>query len=226
MRLLIVEDDPVIAGQIGRGLGLLGHQTALADCGNAALGKIADQPFDAVVLDRMLPDMSGMEVLARVRQRQTYSPVLILSALGSVQDRIEGLAAGADDYLIKPFDLEELSARLHAIVRRPNALRDMANLTVGQLMLNPTSHRASIAGETIDLNRKLFSLLAHLMRNADRVVTRSMLLEHVWGYSFEPTTNIVESNMSRLRGKLQALDRDPIETLRGAGYILRSDRCR
>jgi two-component system OmpR family response regulator len=152
-------------------------------------------------------------------------PVLMLSALGSVKDRIEGLEVGADDYLAKPFDMDELAARLSAIARRNVSRPEGSRLQVGRLELDPSSHRARYRDASAALNRKQYSLLAHLMRNTDRLVTRSMLLESVWAYSFSPTTNIVESNMSRLRTALLGLGCDPIETQRGAGYILRSDRC-
>jgi two-component system OmpR family response regulator len=179
-----------------------------------------------MVLDRMLPDISGIDVLTRLRQSGHMPPVLMLSALGSVQDRIEGLTAGADDYLTKPFDTAELHARLEAICRRGNVAQPAHDdLTVGRLRLNNAAHSVFLGDARIDLNRKQFSMLAYLMRNADRVVTRAMLLENVWGYAFDPATNIVESNMSRLRSRLQALGSDAVETLRGEGYVLNSARC-
>ena len=226
MHLLVVEDDPVIADQIVSGLHLCGHSTTLAHTGFHALQALVDRSHDAVVLDRMLPDIDGVSVLKHVRSHHGTTPVLMLSALGSVKHRIEGLQIGADDYLAKPFDIDELAARLHAIVRRGTGARpDGVGLEVGMLRLDPSSHRAAYRDGAIVLNRKQYSLLAHLMRHADRLVTRSMLLECVWSYSFSPSTNIIESNMSRLRTALQEIACDPIETQRGAGYILRSERC-
>ncbi len=227
MRVLVVEDDAVIAGHITACLGTLGYQLERVASGEDALRAIAHHRFSGMVLDRLLPGISGLEVLARLRAERKLPPVVMLSALGTVKDRIEGLAAGADDYLAKPFDMDELVARLNAVTRRATpAPTPDAGLAVGRLRLDPSSHSVLFLDRTIELNRKQFSLLAHLMRCADRLVTRGMLLESVWGYAFTPTTNIVESNMSRLRGRLEELGCDPIDTLRGSGYVLRSDRCR
>ncbi|WP_296612116.1 response regulator transcription factor [Sphingomonas sp.] len=225
MRFLIVEDDPVIAEHITAGLSLHGHETSLAQTGSEAILMLDRRPHDAVVLDRLLPDINGLSVIDHVRRQGNAVPVLMLSALGSVKDRIEGLEVGADDYLAKPFDMDELAARLSAIARRNVSRPEGSRLQVGRLELDPSSHCARYRDASAALNRKQYSLLAHLMGNADRLVTRSMLLESVWAYSFSPTTNIVESNMSRLRTALLGLGCDPIETQRGAGYILRSDRC-
>ena len=178
-----------------------------------------------MVLDRMLPDISGIAVIQRLRSAGQSLPVLMLSALGSVEDRVEGLFAGADDYLAKPFNMTELAARLTAITRRQGNSAKDASMALGQLRLDPAGHKAIYRGQAIDLNRRQYSLLAELIRHADRVVTRSMLLESVWNYAFEPGTNIVESNLSRLRTRLLQLGCDPIETRRGAGYVLCSDRC-
>lgn len=225
MHLLVVEDDPVIADHIVSGLGLFGHSATLARTGGEALQAMTSQSHDAVVLDRMLPDMDGVSIIQQMRDEDASLPLLMLSALGSVKHRIEGLQVGADDYLAKPFDIDELAARLQAIVRRGAGRADATSLEVGALQLDPSSHRAIFRTGAVALNRKQYSLLAHLMRNADRLVTRSMLLECVWSYSFSPSTNIIESNMSRLRTALQEIACDPIETQRGAGYVLRSERC-
>lgn len=225
MHILVVEDDPVIADHIVSGLSFLGHGATLACTGSEAVDALTYRSHDAVVLDRMLPDIDGMSVIKHIRSDYGAMPVLVLSALGSVKHRIEGLEVGADDYLAKPFDIDELAARLHAIVRRGAPRPEGTGLEVGMLRLDPSSHRAVYREDTAVLNRKQYSLLAHLMRNADRLVTRSMLLECVWSYSFSPATNIIESNMSRLRTALQEIACDPIETQRGAGYILRSQRC-
>lgn len=226
--ILVVEDDPLIAGVICRGLGEQGHAARHVENGALAIAACLEGGVEAVVLDRMLPDMSGIDVMDRLRAAGQLPPVLMLSALGSVQDRVEGLKAGADDYLTKPFDHAELDARLAAICRRGRrggGAEESGELVVGRLRLDSAAHRAMLGEAGIDLNRKQFSLLAFLMRHADRVVTRAMLLENVWGYAFDPATNIVESNLSRLRTRLQALGCDAVETLRGEGYMLRSDKC-
>lgn len=226
MRFLVIEDDPVIGAHIVGGLAERALDADLVDTATAALGRLQATGYDAIVLDRMLPDFSGTALLHRLRAAgDPVPPVLMLSALGSVTDRVEGLDAGADDYLAKPFSMTELVARLNAITRRAVPRGAGAVLAVGQLVLDPSGHAASFGAATLQLNRKLFSLLAHMMRHADRVVTRDMLIQDVWGYAFAPTTNIVESNMSRLRGRLAQIGPDPIETLRGSGYILRSQLC-
>ncbi len=225
MQLLVVEDDQVIADHIVTGLQSRGHEAALARTGSEAIIALDRCKPDAVVLDRLLPDVSGIAVIDYARSRGNRVPVLMLSALGSVRDRIEGLEVGADDYIAKPFDLGELEARLTAIVRRAAPPPEKALLEVGRLRLDPTSHRAVFAGNFAPLNRKQYSLLAYLMQNADQLVTRSMLLEGVWSYAFTPAANIVESNISRLRTALSGIGCDPIETRRGAGYILNSSLC-
>lgn len=221
--VLVVEDDPIIAGVICRSLAAWGHPSLHALTGREALALERESAVGAIILDRMLPDIGGIEILSQWRAAGCNTPVLMLSALGSVQDRVEGLKAGADDYLTKPFDDAELEARLAAICRRNQRKGD--DLAVGRLRLDNAAHRAFLGDAGIDLNRKQFSMLAYLMRHADRVVTRAMLLENVWGYAFDPATNIVESNLSRLRGRLQALGCDAVETLRGEGYVLRSAKC-
>lgn len=229
IRILVVEDDPAIAGQISRGLIACGYATGWAGDGQSALDACNRDAFDAIVLDRMLPDMSGVDVLGALRRAGRAAPVLMLSALGSVQDRVDGLVAGADDYLAKPFDMIELSARVAAICRRaPRAgavPEDGGDVAIGRLRLDAASHRVLLGDKAIDLNRKQFSLMVYMMRHADRVVTRGMLIENVWGYAFDPATNIVESNLSRLRARLQMLGCDPIETRRGEGYMFRSILC-
>jgi two-component system, OmpR family, response regulator len=225
VNLLVVEDDPEIAAQVSTGLARLGHVANIAPTGASALLATENRHYDAVILDRMLPDITGDEVLRHLLCRISHPPVLMLSALGSVGDRIQGLHLGADDYLAKPFDMEELAARIQAIVRRAPGRESDGNIAVGSLQLEAASHCARFKGAVVSLNRKQFSMLAHLMRNADRLVTRKMLLENVWGYSFEPSTNIVESNLSRLRTTLSEAGCDAIETKRGSGYILNSASC-
>lgn len=232
LKLLVVEDDPMIAEDLQRGLSVMGHDVVLAHHGAGAVSACMTCDFDAMVLDRMLPDMTGIALIAELTRRGRRFPTLMLSALGAVRDRIEGLHAGADDYLTKPFDMEELAARLHAIIRRqdlPRAITldvvEASEAVVGRLRLEAASHRVFFEDRFQDLNRKQYSLLAYFMHHCDRVVTRGMLLENVWNYSFEPSTNIVESNVSRLRSRLEKLGCDPIETLRGAGYRFNAARC-
>ena len=228
MHCLVIEDDPVIGGHIVSGLGAAGIDTTLAVNAAQALERSRTGEFDSVVLDRLLPDGNGIDILRAWRRHGAVPPVLMLSALGSVKDRIEGLESGADDYLAKPFHMAELVARVHAISRRTpqRGSSDTAARSVGRLRLDHSRHAACFGPASVELNRKLYSLLAHLMLHVDRLVTRDMLLEHVWGYSFSPGTNIVESNMSRLRTRLQELGIDPILTRRGEGYVLLAGACR
>jgi two-component system, OmpR family, response regulator len=225
---LVIEDDPVIAGHIVNGLTAAGITPTWAPNATQAIERGRAATYDSVVLDRLLPDGNGIDLIRTWRRHGPVPPVLMLSALGSVKDRIEGLEAGADDYLAKPFHMAELVARVNAIVRRTPSREggDSAMRVVGRLRLDPSRHAACFAEQSVELNRKLYSLLAHLMLHADRLVTRDMLLEHVWGYRFSPGTNIVESNMSRLRTRLQELGIDPILTKRGEGYVLLAGACR
>lgn len=228
MRCLLVEDDPVIADHVIKGLAAAGIAATWAANAADALREGRAGGFDTIVLDRLLPDGNGVRVLEELRSLGPVPPVLMLSALGSVKDRIDGLDCGADDYLAKPFHMAELVARLGALARR-QPLRERGEShepVVGRLRLDPSRHAACFGTASVELNRKLYSLLAHLMLHADRLVTRDMLLEHVWGYSFSPGTNIVESNMSRLRARLQDLGIDPILTRRGEGYMLLAGACR
>lgn len=218
--ILIVEDDSKIADFLARGLEELGHQAEIVPTGERALEELAGRRFDAVVLDRMLPELDGIGVL---RRKSRDVPVLMLSALDTLDDRIEGLNAGADDYLVKPFEVAEVAARLNAIVRRAGAPERSDIVKAGDIEIVLTTFRVTRRGKPLHLNKKEFALLAELARNVDRSVTRRMLIESVWGYSFDPSTNIIESNMSRLRAKLTVHgDPDPIDTVRGLGYILRS----
>ena len=219
MQVLIVEDDPDIAQLLARGLLKYGLDSHIAASGEEALSRLQDRRFYVMVLDRMLPRLDGMDVL---RRKPRELPVVMLSALGTLEDRIEGLDAGADDYLVKPFEIAEVVARLNAVSRRTRAPDRGDVLSAGDLEITLATFRASRRGRRLHLNKKEFALLAELVRNAGRTVTRKMLIEAVWGYSFEPSTNIVESNMSRLRSKLTAHgDPDPIETARGSGYVFR-----
>lgn len=223
MRVLIAEDDVETARFLERGLGELGHTATLVSEGEDALHAAATCAFDAIVLDRMLPGLSGLDVLRRLRAAKVRAPVLLLTALGGITDRVEGLEAGADDYLVKPFAFAELTARLNALLRRPPLSDVVTRFEVGDVTLDLLRRDVTRGGKAVHLQPREFALLEQLMRNAGRVVTRTMLLEQVWGYHFDPQTNIVESHLSRLRSKLRdAGGDDPIETVRGAGYRMRT----
>lgn len=224
MRVLIAEDDAETTELIDRGLTALGHVGTYAADGKDALRQALAQPFDAIILDRMLPGLDGLSILRRLREANVRTPVLVLTALGGIGDRVEGLEAGADDYLVKPFAFAELAARLNALVRRPPLADQVTLLEVGDIALDLLRREVSRGGRPVHLQPREFSLLELLMRHPGQIVTRSMFLEAVWGYHFDPQTNIVESHLSRLRTKLrEGFPDDPIDTVRGAGYRIRSD---
>jgi two-component system, OmpR family, response regulator len=226
LQLLLVEDDPLIAQELTGSLDALGHECVHCATGAGAIGAFAQGEFDAIILDRMLPDLTGTGLLDHLREQGPLPPVLMLSALGSSRDKVEGLNAGADDYLAKPYDIGELNARLAALVRRgPQTHSDVISLSIGQLRLDGANHKVRFGARQGHLNRIEFSLLLFFMRDADRLVTRAMLLEGVWSYSFQPATNLVDSNISRLRKRLLELGCDPIVTRRGEGYMFLSDQC-
>jgi len=224
MKVLVAEDDADTLAYLMAGLRELGHVPTAAGSGREALFLAMSDDFDAIILDRMLPEIDGMSALRSLRAAGVATPVLILTALARVEDRVEGLEAGADDYLVKPFAFSELSARLSAIVRRPAAVKVETVLASGSIELNLLRREVRRDGQRIDLQPKEMQLLEALMRNAGRVVTRTMLLEQVWDFHFDPKTNIVETHISRLRSKLnEGFDKDAIETVRGAGYLIRDD---
>lgn len=226
MHLLLVEDDPVIAEELTGTLDALGHRCVRCATGVAAIGTFAAGTFDAIILDRMLPDVTGTALLEHLRSQGPVPPVLMLSALGSPRDKAEGLNAGADDYLAKPYHIGELAARLAALARRGAQVHgDVISLSIGQLRLDGATHKVHFGARQEHLNRVEFSLLLFLMRHADRLVTRAMLLEGVWSYAFRPATNLVDSNISRLRRRLLDLGCDPIVTRRGEGYVLLGEAC-
>ena len=221
MNILVVEDDSETAAYLARALGELGHKVDVAIDGRDALFQATGTTFDAIILDRLLPQFDGMSVLRQLREAQSMVPVLMLTALGSLDDRVEGLEAGADDYLVKPFAIVELNARLNALLRRPPVIDEPARLSVGEIELNLFNRQVHRASKLVALQAREFAILAELMRNVGKIVTRTMLLERVWHYHFDPRTNIVETHISRLRTKLNdGFDADPIETVRGAGYIM------
>lgn len=222
MKLLLVEDDAETASYVRQGLAELGHACDHVSSGLDGLTAALTETYDAIVLDRNLPQMDGLTVLRALRAEKAQAPVLLLSALGQVDDRIAGLNAGADDYLSKPFSFQELIARLNALVRR-GTRKDAAepSISVGDLKLDLLTRVATRGGRRIDLLTKEFQLLEYLMRHAGQVVTRAMLLEAIWDYSFIPGTNVIDVHISRLRSKIDAAGERPmIQTIRGAGYRL------
>ena len=222
MNLLIVEDDQVLGRAIQRGLIESGHACEWVRNGRRGLEAAQSQQFDAVVLDLMLPDVAGMDILKSLREQGIHTPVLILTAMSAVDDRVSGLKGGADDYLVKPFAFPELIARLEAIIRRSGA-RPSTTLTTGPLTLDLTNRRVTRGASEIILTPTEFSLLEFLMRYAGQVVTRKMLCEHLWESDWEGVTNVVEVHINRLRGKIdRGYDEPLIQTVRGRGYVLRA----
>ncbi|HEX4198729.1 MAG TPA: response regulator transcription factor [Caulobacteraceae bacterium] len=222
MKLLIVEDDKNGADYLKKALSEAGHTVDHAPGGRQGLLLAAGEPYDVIVLDRMLPEMDGLAILRTIRASGVKAPVLLLTALGGIDDRVEGLEAGGDDYLVKPFAIAELLARVNALARRPPPQDIQATLQVADLKMDRLRRTVTRGGARIDLQPREFQLLEHLMRHAGRVVTRTMLLESVWDFHFDPKTNIVETHVSRLRAKLdRGHGPELIHTVRGAGYCLR-----
>ncbi len=223
MQILIVEDDPRAAKQLVSDLAELGHDTAIAADGRAALAVATDGKFDAILLDVMLPFVGGVDVARKLREGHIGVPIIMLTALGDLDQRIAGLEAGADDYLVKPAAPAEIDARLKAIQRRAAQTTDSGVMRAGVIEVNEVKFRAIRAGRLLNLQKLEFLVLCELVRNADSVVTRQMLYQNVWHYDFEPTTNIAESYIRRLRLQLNAPGEiDPIVTVRGVGYMLKS----
>jgi two-component system, OmpR family, response regulator len=221
MEILVIEDDPVLGKGVQQGLAEAHHDCVWVKNGGKGLALALSQRFDVVVLDLMLPGEPGLTVLRRLRQEAVRTPVLLLTALGSVEDRVTGLKAGADDYLVKPFAMVELLARLEALCRRSAA--PAVVLRAGELTLDLTTRRVACGETEIDLTPTEFSLLEMLMRHAGQLVTRKMLCEHLWESDWEGTTNVIEVHVNRLRGKLQRVLPGPlIQTVRGRGYALRA----
>ena len=224
MRVLLVEDDNKIAAFIMKGLKQEGYAADHASDGEEGLHLALTEPYDAAVIDIMLPGQDGLAIIDQMRGQGVNTPVIILSAKGEVEDRIKGLETGADDYLTKPFALAELLARVQALIRRSTGTVEPARLAVGELSLDLLKREVRRGKVKIDLQPREFSLLEYLMRNTGRVVSKTMILEHVWDYNFDPQTNVVDVLVSRLRSKV---DRDfeskMIHTLRGVGYVLKAD---
>jgi two-component system OmpR family response regulator len=222
MKLLIVEDDVEGAAYLARALSEVGHVVDHAATGREGLLLAAGETYDVMILDRMLPQIDGLSILRTIRASNVKTPVLVLTALGGIDDRVEGLDAGGDDYLVKPFALAELLARVNALARRPPPQEVQTTLQVADLRLDRLGRVVTRGGRRVDLQPREFQLLDYLMRHAGRVVTRTMLLEGVWDFHFDPKTNIVETHMSRLRGKVdRGHAHELIHTVRGAGYCLR-----
>ena len=225
MRILVVEDDKEVAGFVVKGLKEAGHVVEHADNGRDGLFLAASEPFDAIVLDRMLPGgVDGLRLLETLRAQRNGTPVLFLSALAQVDDRVRGLQAGGDDYLTKPFAFAELLARVEALARRGKGEGPTTKLLAGDLEMDLLSRGVRRAGQKIDLQPREFRLLEYLMRHAGQVVTRTMLLEGVWDYHFDPQTNVIDVHVSRLRQKIdKPFSSSLIHTVRNAGYMLRAD---
>jgi two-component system OmpR family response regulator len=221
MKFLVVEDDKDTAAYMLRGLKEHGHAVDLASTGRDGAFLAGNETYDAIVLDRMLPGMDGLALVKMLRGMGVKTPVLFLTALGGIDDRVEGLNAGADDYLIKPFAFSELMARLQALTRRPPLTENQTVMRIADLEIDLLKRSVKRGGVSIDLQPREFMLLEFLARHRGQVVTRTMLLEGVWDFHFDPKTNIVETNMSRLRSKLSRDGvPDLIQTIRGAGYLI------
>ena len=222
MRVLVAEDDQVIADFVSQGLREAGYAVDVAATGPDALKKALAGGYDAAVMDVMLPGMDGLAVIEQMRARRQQTPVLILSARHTVDDRVKGLQAGGDDYLTKPFAFAELLARLQALLRRSAGTTEPTRLVVGDLTLDLLSRKVERGGKTIELRPREFALLEYLMRHPGRVLSKTMILSHVWGYSFDPGTNVVDVLVSRLRDQVdEGFDTRMIHTVRGAGYVLK-----
>jgi len=223
MKILVIEDDAATGAYIADGLREEGHSVDLIADGADGLVRATVGTYDAMVIDRMLPGLDGMSLVRTLRATKNTTPVLFLTSLGGVDDRIEGLNAGGDDYLVKPFAFGELSARIAAIARRPRAEAEPTILKVADLEMDLLHRRVTRAGQAIDLLPREFALLEHLLRRKGRVQTRTMLMEAVWDIHYDPLTNVVDTHISRLRGKVdKPFGTELIETVRGSGYRIRA----
>lgn len=224
MKILVIEDDREAASYLEKAFAEAGHTAHVAGDGETGFTLADAGDYDVLVVDRMLPRRDGLSVVAGLRARGNDAPVLILSALGEVDDRVTGLKAGGDDYLTKPYAFRELLARVEVLARRSNAGEAETVYRAGDLELDRLSHSARRAGKDIALQPREFRLLEYLMRHAGQVVTRTMLLENVWEYHFDPQTNVIDVHVSRLRGKIEkGFDKPILHTIRGAGYMLKAD---
>ena len=219
MKVLVIEDDQTTADYIVKGLRQEGHIVDQVANGREALGQSMNAGYDALVVDRMLPGLDGLSLVKALRAAKVTTPAIFLTTVGGVDDRIEGLQSGGDDYLVKPFVFGELLARIQALARRPAAIIQESVLSADNLSMDPGRRKVTRAGREIDLLPREFALLEHLLRRKGRVQTRTMLLEALWDISFDPQTNVVETHISRLRAKIdKPFEKELIETVRGAGY--------
>jgi DNA-binding response OmpR family regulator len=224
MRLLVVEDDPKIASFIVKGFKQSGFAVDHCSDGAEGLSFAQEEPYAAAIVDIMLPSMDGLSLVQELRKKKVTTPVLLLSAKATVDDRVRGLRSGGDDYLTKPFSFVELLARVEALVRRSSQTAEPSSLTVGDLSLDLQARKVTRAGKPIDLQAREFSLLEYLMRNPGKVVTKTMILTHIWDYAFEPQTNVVDVLVCRVRNKVdKGFEKRRIKTLRGLGYVLEAD---
>ncbi len=225
MRILIIEDDTATATYIQKGLIEAGHTVDTAARGDDGLALAMGEHYQALIVDRMLLGLDGLSLVSTLREQNNNTPTLILSALGEVDDRVEGLRMGGDDYLTKPFSFSELLARLGALVRRTTTETKATVLQVGELTMDLLGREVKREGQVIDLQPREFRLLEYLMRHSNQIVTRTMLLENVWDYNFDPQTNVIDVHISRLRSKIdKSFSYQLLNTIRGAGYILRESK--
>ena len=222
MRILLVEDDVKIASFIVKGLKAAGYAVDHARDGEEGLHMVLSEPYDTAIIDIMLPKRDGLSLIEKMRSEKIRTPVIILSAKGSIDDRVKGLQTGGDDYLTKPFAFSELLARVQALIRRAGGLAEPTRLMVGDLSINLLTREVTRGDRKIELKPTEFSLLEYLMRSAERVVSKTMIMEHVWNYDFDPQTNVVEARICRLRDKIDRdFDKKLIHTIRGVGYVLK-----
>jgi two-component system OmpR family response regulator len=224
MRVLLIEDDVKIASFVTKGLQAAGFAVDHAGDGDSGLDLALVEPYDVIVVDLMLPKRDGLSIIRQLRREKINTPVIILSAKDSVDDRVRGLETGSDDYLPKPFAFAELLARVQALMRRASGTSEATRLTVGELSLDLVTREVMRAGRRIELQPLEYSLLAYLMRNTGKVVSKTMIMEHVWHYNFDPQTNVVEARVCRLRDKIdKGFESKLLQTVRGVGYVLRQD---
>jgi two-component system, OmpR family, response regulator len=222
MRILLVEDDAKIASFIVKGLKATGYAIDHAADGKEGLHLALTESYDTAIIDIMLPGLDGLSLIEGIRKSKVRTPIIILSAKGSVNDRVKGLQTGGDDYLTKPFAFSELLARVQALIRRASGATDPTTLTAGDLSMNLLTREVTRKGKQIELQPMEFSLLEYLMRNVDRVVSKTMIMEHVWDYNFDPQTNVVEARICRLRDKIDRdFEKKLIHTIRGVGYVFK-----